>query len=411
MAKRVIRHCVKCGYPLPPNAVICPDCGAGNAGKSGQGISSDVKKMKRLAIVLTSALVVVLTVLVVVLVLHFGKSNKGSGPAVTIGETVLTVDGRAFPENEFIFLCSLVLEDESVVHTYYQETKEVFAAKIKEEAALLAQEYICRLHEAQKSGVTLTAEEETDLENSLKLTYQETIKNLNSSMSEEQFYAYFYGLTKEQFVNFKKDWELIQKYNEAEQKKADVSEANQQAAFDVYQDLLAGRESMVIVLSLEDLDEKKQKEKKELAEELLGKIRNGTDMLTLVKEYGDDEELGKADGIVKITASFESYFPELYGWAKTANAGDLSIVESEDAIYVVRCERIVGFDELKDSEDLLYWTRFHLVNQKIEALMKTDAYAVEQVDLVYKGCDISSICSDSITYWSASWDEHGYPAT
>lgn len=408
MAKRVVRHCSKCGYPLPAHTDICPDCGTANRGQ-GSGVVSDVKKMKRLAVLLTSALVVVLALLVLVLVLNFGGKEKEQGPVVTIGETVLTIDGRKIPENEFLFLCSLVLEDESVVHANYQERKEVFTETVKEEAVLLAQEYVCRLHEAQKSGLTLTAEEETDLENELKTTYREMVESLNSSMNEEQFYAYFYGLTKAQFVQFKKDWALIEKFDAAKQAKVDVNESNQQAAFDLYQDLLAGRECTVIVLSLEDLAEEKQAEKKDLAQDLLEWIQNGTDMLSLVKTYGDDKDLSEAGGKIKITGAFASYFPELYAWSETAEAGALSVVESDEAVYVVRCEKVVGFAELKDSEELLYWTRFHVVNQEMEAKMAGSRYQVQKVDVLYKGCDISTLCSESITYWTAYWEANGFP--
>lgn len=350
------------------------------------------------AIILTAALVLVTAALVVVLALFLSGNDKYK---VEKGEKVVTIDGTSFYENQFRFFASLILDQENIAYRLSESSSlSQINDTLKNDTLNFAKEYIFRLREANKSGIKLTAEELDNLEQSFKQEYEENKKVGTRTLKGDEFYDYYYGLTKEQFVQFWKDWAIIEKYNAQREEMADVSLSNQERAFEEYEDYLKGWEVSVLPLSLTDCTEEEITAQKALANEVADKIRAGTEMLDLIKKYCDDEALLEQDGVVRITKASGSSYPELYEWTQEVNAGDVSVIETDSAIYVVQANRLVSFAQLKETESMKEWTRVFIVNEETAALLRSEKYAVTVNSDIYLDLDLSALIETAIKQWS-----------
>lgn len=398
------KYCVKCGKELSDNDRSCHNCGTKAAKVKPVRDAKQKKQLKKKAITLSSIIVVAIAAITVAVIAFINSTTTMSDIFPFLrGKTIMTVNGYKVPANEFRFFCALVLEDEELV--YYYKDRTDFDDLIKDEAQKFVKEYICRLSEAKEAGFKLTAEEEKKLLEEIDGLYDEYSMGTQFK-TEKEFYDFFYGISKKQFITFRRNWAIIDKYNIAQEENADTSEKIQKEAYDFYEDFLFAKKTMVVVRYITDLEGDKLEKEKQLVERLFNEIKDGDDMFAIVKGYGQDDDLVKSEGMVSITASFETSFPELYEWAKDAKKGDLDIIETKDAYYIVRCEDVIDYDKLKNTEDMIDWAKFYTVNKNIQDLMNSDKYKIKLNEKNYKKLDISDLTKETLDYFKQAWQSY-----
>lgn len=356
------------------------------------------KRPRTSTMILVSALVAVTAALIVILVLFIANLRKDRYQ-VKKGDVVVTIDGIKLHENQFRFFATLLLEQENAEYRLSDTNLSTLNTSLKNDVLSFAKEYIFRLREAQSAGLSLSDEEIKNLQKTFSSEYEENKKVGSRTLSKEEFYDYYYGLTEAQFTEFWKDWALIEKYNTQCEKNADVSQANQQKAFEEFEDYLAGCNTTVLELSLIGKTEAEAADQQALAKELANRIRLGADMVSLVELHCENEDLKESGGSVRITASFDAVFPELYDWSRTAEIGEVTVIGTDSAVYVVRCESFADFDALYGTEELLEWTRLFAVNEQTAELLRSDKYSFKLETDVFLALDLSSLIQAAQMQW------------
>ena len=230
--------------------------------------------VKRKLILFTAAGVALLVLIAVVIVAVIGKKHKTRDGSINKGDVVLTADGTDVYENEFRFYASLVLDQENTAYALLTEEGIDRDATVKNAVLSFTKEYIFTLREAKAAGIELSEAERQEVLDSIttELTqFREAGGTLNGN---ENFYEHFYGISEMQYTEFWLNWALIEKYNIQRESDADVSEANQQAAYEAFRQFLYGRECTVLSLDLSGLNEAKTNMVLTLARELEEQIRN-----------------------------------------------------------------------------------------------------------------------------------------
>jgi foldase protein PrsA len=325
---------------------------------------------------------------------------------------LLKVDGEEITERQFKFFCSLVLEDEAFTHAAFYDTDNNFTEAVKNEAKLFAQEYIARYHEATNAGFAVTDEEKADVlakADEDLATYQ---NDYGLRMTEEEYYDFFYGITKEEYLSFREKWKVIDDYNDYRYEAADTSEEAQRATYEKYRGFLETTLTSLIIFRTEDKTTDEKQNAKKFAELILNRAKNGEDFDALMKQYSEDTEFTEeSNGQINISRSFEPIYPNLYKWAAEANPGDIAMITESDGYYIAKCISTVCFDDIVNTDQMIEYTRFDRVQVEIDGLLSSKKYEIDRNDELYDSCDISDLISQAIEYWTALWEQFGFPAT
>lgn len=348
------------------------------------------------AIILASALILVTAVLTVVLVLFI----SGDKHKVEKGAVVVTIDGTKIYENQFRFFSTLLLDQENAQYRLASETDLTqLNNTLKQDTLNFAKEYIYRLREAKAAKITLTEKELEDLEKSFQTEYDKQKKVGTRVLKGDAYYDYYYGLTKKQYTQFWKDWAMIEKYNSQREAMADTKVENQEKAYEEYKDYLAGCNATVLPISLTGLTDTQKNEKIQLAQELAQNIRAGGDMIALIKKHCTDESILACNGAVRITKLMQASFEKIYDWSKEAKVGDISVIETEKEVYVLRAESFATLDTLKNTEEMLKWTRMFCVQEETANLLRSNKYTVNVNTENYADVDLTSLLQKAISGW------------
>ena len=347
------------------------------------------KSSKTPMILFVSSLVIALTALIMVLVLFL---HNGDGTEVEKGDVVVTIDGTKIYENQFFFCASLLLEQEDASYHYDGNIPAVqLSETLKSNTLNFIKEYIYRLREAKQAGITLSDEDVKALDETIKNEYESRKKVGVRVLEGDEFYNHYYGLSEKQYVQFWQDWAVIEKYNARCEETADVSLSNQERAYEEYEDYLKGCNATVLSLSVTNMTTDEIATKRQLANDLASQIRQGADMVTLIQKHCDDEALVAAKGSVHITKAVGTIYTELYNWTLKTDTGDISVIETRDAIYVVRADSFTNFNTLKDTDKMKEWTRLFAVNEQTAQLLQSKKYKVTVNTEVYTTLDLSSM--------------------
>lgn len=330
--------------------------------------------------------------------LSSGKKEKAD---LTDQRIVAQIENMTVTEAEFRFFANmLVIENEDMVKELYSTTDISPSDELKKNTSNFAKEYMIRVLEATKNGVSLTAEEKDTVAKQIEQDFS-AIKE-EENISEEEFFEKYYNLTKEQYVKFWENWSLIDKYTEVCKQNADVSKASQEAAFDEYYDYLYTYNASVIpfVITTENTAEVQ----KQQAAMVLERLNNGEDFVKLLNEFSNDEALLKTDGVTKFYPANKDDYAEVYDWLRVNPVGSVGIVESQYAVYLVRLDSITDFEALCDSETMIKWTRMFVADKNLKDLLESDKYEYKLNDEVYSSLDLSDIVDTAFEYWSGVWE-------
>ncbi len=362
------------------------------------------KGMRNLVIVMSIALVLAIAALAVFCVMHFLDKRV----EVEKGATVVTIGGVEFSENLFRFVCSMLLsEDEDLAYQIYTSEDLNAQTLVKQAAVDYLTEYVYQYKEAVGAGIRLTQEDQKNLENSVRKEYNEYKTVNGKELSEAEFYNYYYGLTKDQFMNFWENNLLVRKYNERCQANADTGTENQRMAYEEFEDYLHTYRCTVIMLKLEGLSEEKAAEKKALAGEYKAAVESGVSMESLVKKWCEVETVKENDGIIDVSVFHKENYPELYDWVTEAQSGIVEVIESGGYLLVARYEKENTLETLLGTEELIAWTKLFVVQRDLLSLIQSEKYAVFVNETVYAACDIGKVITDAISYWGYYWSSAG----
>ena len=324
------------------------------------------------------------------------------------GATVVTIGGVEFSENLFRFVCSMLLsEDEDLAYQIYTSEDLNAQTLVKQAAVDYLTEYVYQYKEAVGAGIRLTQEDQKNLENSVRKEYNEYKTVNGKELSEAEFYNYYYGLTKDQFMNFWENNLLVRKYNERCQANADTGTENQRMAYEEFEDYLHTYRCTVIMLKLEGLSEEKAAEKKALAGEYKAAVESGVSMESLVKKWCEVETVKENDGIIDVSVFHKENYPELYDWVTEAQSGIVEVIESGGYLLVARYEKENTLETLLGTEELIAWTKLFVVQRDLLSLIQSEKYAVFVNETVYAACDIGKVITDAISYWGYYWSSAG----
>lgn len=372
------------------------------------------KSSRKTNIILIAALCTVTVLMTVFAVLYFtsAKKDKPAEPASTAGnpvyvdkgKVVMVPDGTEIYENQINFFATLLLEQEDEVIRLSLLDESERNASLKSSLESFTREYIYRLHEANRLGLTVPDNTLAEIQNSLEAEYSDYMKTETVPLSKAEFIKKLYGLTEEQYEGFWKDWALVDIYEKSISESADTSEESQKNAYIKYMDYLFSYDCKVLSLSLEGLNDEKKKEQITFARELAERIKSGYDMAALVRKYCEDSALSETDGDVSITGYFRNSFPEIYEWVSSASVGDTGTVVSDSAIYIVKLLGYTEFEQLKGTDSMLEWTKLYAVDAEVNSLLTGDRYKCTVNSDVFGAMDFTQMINRAIDEWSKYWN-------
>jgi len=355
---------------------------------------------KRKIILISCAGVLLLAAAVTLVIILAGrKASKNSTYKVDKGKVVVTIDGTDIYENQFRFFSTLVLNQQSVAEALLTGDNVDENATVKNSTLSFAKEYIYRLREAAVQDITLTDAEREEVLSSISSEYEQ-YKTVGDQVYEgDAFYDYYYGLTEAQYTGFWLDWALIEKYNDACEAAVELTEANQQAAYETFKANLSGHYCTVISRSLEGLSEEETEVQLTLLRELKEQVENGSDMGELSARHSDDEALAESKGVVLINPASAELFPEVYDFTETAAIGELGTVVSHTTAYLIRIDSLCDFSTLVNTETMYTWTRLYVVEKEVDELLASGKYAVKLNDSVYNALDLTPVIDTALEQW------------
>jgi foldase protein PrsA len=126
------------------------------------------------------------------------------------------------------------------------------------------------------------------------------------------------------------------------------------------------------------LPQDKQDESKKKAEDVLAKIKAGTNIADMAKQYSEDP--GSKDNGGEYTFGRGEMVKEFEDWSFNAKVGDVGVVKTDYGYHVIRLEKIIGFEDVKESiKGEVSGKKF---NDELENLLKSSEYTVQKNEKV-----------------------------
>lgn len=358
------------------------------------------KEKNRLILIAVS--ITLLVVILVVFCCNF-SANKKSETDSKKEQIVATVGDMKVKEAEFRFFSTiLMLEEEETVKNFYSKSDISAKDELKKYTSDFTKEYMIRVLEAKSAGVTLTQDEKAVVAGQIADDYETVTKTENSDMTEEEFYKYYYGISKSDYIKFWENWYLIDKYTKACEANADVSEESQRMAFEEYYDVLFTYHASVIPFVIDSTNTAETQ--KQNAEAALTRLEGGENFDAIFKEYNTQGNQAPLSGETKIHPADKDKYSDVYDWLRVNPTGNAGIVETQYAIYVVRLDEISDFDTLLNSETMLKWTRSFMANKQLEDILSSEKYKYVIDEKVYNAIDLSDVVDMAFEFWGNIWE-------
>ena len=102
--------------------------------------------------------------------------------------------------------------------------------------------------------------------------------------------------------------------------------------------------------------------------------------------------------------AYKEVYSDIYDFVRTSEIGEISVIEVAGVFYVIRLDGIKDFEKLKDTEEMLKWTRTFYVNKTVSDLLSSEEYKYEIVQTVYDGIDLSELLAEAYKYWESVWE-------
>lgn len=287
---------------------------------------------------------------------------EGSTKTITIkkiNEYIATVAGEKVLKSEFKIFLSQVKQEmleaagrnsgENPKESFWESTidgKNAFEVA-KNNALIYAKEYKIYTTKAKESGITLNEDELKNIEN----VFAQFISREGGNVAAEKKITDAYGINLAQYKDFYKNNTLINKYIIETQKNAKIPEEDIKSYYDKNIEMFNQVTVKHILFSTVDesrkpLAEDKQAEAKKKAEEIMNRAKAGEDFASLAKQYTQDP--GSKDTGGEYTFGKGEMVKEFEDWSFSAKPGDIGIVKTVYGYHVMKFEKKVTFDDVKD---------------------------------------------------------------
>lgn len=364
-------------------------------------MSSD-NKTRRNVIILCCCIVCVITA-AVCLALSLSSKKKNDDKAAN-NKVVVSIGEEKITESQFEFFAGLILnQEEDTVRELYTSKDKSDKDELKKYTSNFINEYLIRVFEARKAGITLTETEEDALNKQFNEDFENNKATEQGELSQDEFYLYYYGITEDEYKTFWKNWYIIDKHTSLLEKEADISEKTQQLAFQEYYDYLYSYTTAVIPFHVDAENTKESLVEK--ANNIASQLESGADFVTLLKENCDEKDLVEKKGVSEFYPMYKNDFAQMYDFVRTSEIGEIGVVSTDYDVYVVRLDGIKDFEKLKNTEEMLKWTRTFYVNKTVSDMLESDKYAYNVEKNVYDAIDLSELLEEAYEYWQSVWEE------
>lgn len=225
------------------------------------------------------------------------------------------------------------------------QTAEEYTKKLALENA---KEFKILLVKAKAAGLTV-GQEETDSMNAQIDSY---VKSLGTGDDGAREYERQFGMSADKVKAINPDLRLVQKFAYEELKKIQPSDEEIKKYYDEnsqkYQ-MVTVKHILFLTRDLNTkqlLSQEKQNAAKKNAEDILAKVKAGEDMAALAKQYSEDP--GSKDSGGEYTFSRGRMVKEFEDWSFNAKAGDVGLIKTEYGYHIIRLEKIISFEDIKD---------------------------------------------------------------
>ena len=369
--------------------------------RNGVLMESD-NKTRQSVIVLCCCIVCVITA-VVCAVLFLSAQQKKDEKADN-DRVVASVGKDKITESQFEFFAGLILnQEEDTVLDLYTSKDKSDKDELKKFTSNFINEYLVRVNEAKKAGVTLTEQELESLNKQFDEDYEKNKKTDEGELSKTDFYIYYYGITESQYKTFWKNWYIIDKHTSLLENNADIGEKAQQLAFQEYYDYLYSYTTRIIPLRVDAENTKGALIEK--ANNIVSQLKSGADFTTLLKENCNDNDLVEKNGLSEFYPVYKNDFVEMYDFVRTSEIGEIGVVSTDYDVYVVRLEGIKDFEKLKNTDEMIKWTRTFYVNKAVSDMLGSDEYVYKIEKDVYDAIDLGKLLTEAYEYWQSIWEE------
>lgn len=360
-------------------------------------------KMRHNIIVLCCCIVCVIAAAVCLAVSLSAKSKREQS---AVGNRIVAQMGDLkVTENQFEFFAKLILnQEEETVRTLRNSSELSDKDELKKYTSNFVHEYLVRVEEAKKQGVTLTRDELSELEKQFKADYEENKEIDSGVLNEEDFYLYYYGITSSEYKEFWKNWYIIDKHTNILENNADLSEEAQKAAFNEYYDYLYLYIISVIELKVDSNNTKDDLMTK--AENIATRLKSGEDFQVLLNENCTNESLLKEKGVRNFYPINRNNEREIYDFVRASNIGEIGVVATDYKVYVLRLDDVQDFEKQKNTDTLKEWTKTFYANKTVADLVSSSKnnYKIEKA--IYDSIDLSVVLREAYTYWESVWEEN-----
>ena len=369
--------------------------------RNGVLMESD-NKTRQSVIVLCCCIVCVITA-VVCAVLFLSAQQKKDEKADN-DRVVASVGKDKITESQFEFFAGLILnQEEDTVLDLYTSKDKSDKDELKKFTSNFINEYLVRVNEAKKAGVTLTEQELESLNKQFDEDYEKNKKTDEGELSKTDFYVYYYGITESQYKTFWKNWYIIDKHTSLLENNADIGEKAQQLAFQEYYDYLYSYTTRIIPLRVDAENTKGALIEK--ANNIVSQLKSGADFTTLLKENCNDNDLVEKNGLSEFYPVYKNDFVEMYDFVRTSEIGEIGVVSTDYDVYVVCLEGIKDFEKLKNTDEMIKWTRTFYVNKAVSDMLGSDEYVYKIEKDVYDAIDLGKLLTEAYEYWQSIWEE------
>lgn len=370
-------------------------------GKGEPSVSEEVRKhkeeraqkqnitawMRRNAIIYSSviALLLIVTVVFAVMIKNIVKKDDAEDPEVS---GVLVIDNEIVSKEEFLFFCSMVIESDTFEQMVLNggDTAKI-SENVKSVAVKNAEEFICKVHEAEKAGIVLSEKEIAEIDSSIELAAQD-YKN------KDEYCSKFYGMSYEEYFEFRKQVVLVSKCVANVADKADVSVENQKKVYSENEKYFANIGVKMIYFDKRGLDEQTVNAKKLNAETMAHYVKDGIDIGKLSKEHSDENSLfditeNNSSELLYINSDISAEYSSVFDKISEIKVGEVMVVETENEICVVKCFEKSDFDDIVNSEKIISYVKYAHASAYFADAIESGKYSAALNNELYTSLDIT----------------------
>lgn len=289
----------------------------------------------------------------------YGFSNYFKNPSVrtsyvaSVGKQKITEDEYKF----FLMSTKNSIEQNAGVQSD-DDRKSLWESKLenqtveeyaKTEALKTSTEFVILLDRAKKANFKL-GDDEIKNSNDQIDSY---VQSLGSGDAATNAFIAQYGLTPAKVKALNLDLSLVQKFYGEELKKITATDEELKKFYDENtQSYKKVTVKHVLFMTIDPntnqpLPQDKQDDAKKKGEDILAKVKAGSDIAALAKQYSEDG--GSKDNGGEYTFGKGEMVKEFEDWSFNAKVGDVGLVQTQYGYHVIRLEKVSGFDDVKET--------------------------------------------------------------